>query len=40
MTQLGVLPTFDVDTLDYIKQANNGSIEADSCYLWFRQHSS
>lgn len=33
MTQLGVLPTFDVDTLDYIKQANNGSIEADSCYL-------
>lgn len=33
MTQLSVLPTFDVDTLDYIKQANNGSIEADSCYL-------
>lgn len=33
MTQLGVLPTFDIDTLDYIKQANNGSIEADSCYL-------
>lgn len=33
MTQLGVLPTFDVDTLDYIKQANKGSIEADSCYL-------
>lgn len=33
MTQLGVLPTFSVDTLDYIKQANNGSIEADSCYL-------
>lgn len=24
---------FSVDTLDYIKQANNGSIEADSCYL-------
>ena len=32
MTQLSVLPTFSVDTLD-IKQANNGSIEADSCYL-------
>lgn len=33
MTQLSVLPTFSVDTLNYIKQANNGSIEADSCYL-------
>lgn len=33
MTQLSVLPTFSVDTLDYIKQANKGSIEADSCYL-------
>lgn len=33
MTQLSVLPTFSVDTLDYIKQANQGSIEADSCYL-------
>lgn len=33
MTQLSVLPTFSVETLDYIKQANNGSIEADSCYL-------
>lgn len=33
MTQLSVLPTFSVDTLDYIKQANGGSIEADSCYL-------
>lgn len=32
MTQLGVLSSFDVDTLD-IKKANNGSIEADSCYL-------
>lgn len=32
MTQLGVLPTFSVDTLD-IKKANNDSIEADSCYL-------
>ena len=33
MTQLSVLSTFSVDTLDYIKQANKGSIEADSCYL-------
>lgn len=33
MTQLSVLPTFSVDTLDYIKQANKGAIEADSCYL-------
>ena len=33
MTQLSVLPTFSVDTLDYIKQANNGKLEADSCYL-------
>ena len=33
MTQLSVLPTFSVDTLDYIKQANGDSIEADSCYL-------
>lgn len=33
MTQLSVLPTFSVDTLDYIKKANKGSIEADSCYL-------
>lgn len=32
MTQLSVLPTFSVDTLD-IKKANNDSIEADSCYL-------
>lgn len=32
MTQLSVLPTFSVDTLD-IKQTNKGSIEADSCYL-------
>lgn len=32
MTQLGVLPTFSVDTLA-IKQANNDSIEAVSCYL-------
>lgn len=33
MTQLSVLPTFSVDTLDYIKKANNGKLEADSCYL-------
>lgn len=32
MTQLGVLSSFDVDTVA-IKQANNDSIEADSCYL-------
>ena len=32
MTQLSVLPTFSVDTLA-IKQANNDSIEAVSCYL-------
>ena len=32
-SDLSVLPTFSVDTLDYIKQANKGSIEADSCYL-------
>ena len=32
MTQLGVLPTFSVDTVA-IKQANNGSIEAYGCYL-------
>lgn len=33
MTQLGLLSTFTVDTLDYIKNANNGKIEADSCFL-------
>ena len=32
MTQLGVLSSFDVDTVA-IKQANNGSIEAYGCYL-------
>lgn len=32
MTQLGVLPTFSVDTVA-IKQANNDSIEAYGCYL-------
>ena len=33
MTQLGVLPTFSLDTLEYIRNAHEGSIEADSCYL-------
>ena len=32
MTQLGVLSSFDVDTVA-IKNANNGSIEAYGCYL-------
>ena len=32
MTQLGVLSSFNVDTVA-IKQANNGSIEAYGCYL-------
>ena len=32
MTQLGVLPTFSVDTVA-IQQANNDSIEAYGCYL-------
>ena len=33
MTQLGVLSSFDIDTLQYVKDANNGNIEADSCFL-------
>ena len=33
MTQFGVLPSFDVDTLEYIRNANNGKLESDSCYL-------
>lgn len=33
MTQFGVLPSFDVDTLAYIKAANKGELLADSCYL-------
>lgn len=33
MTQFSPLSTFDVDTLQYIKDANNGAIEADSCFL-------
>lgn len=33
MTQFCPLSSFDVDTLQYIKDANNGAIEADSCFL-------
>ena len=33
MSQFGVLSTFSVDTVQYIKNANNGEIEADSCFL-------
>lgn len=33
MTQFGVLSSFNLDTLQYIRNANNGAIEADSCYL-------
>ncbi len=33
MTQFCPIPAFSVDTLQYIKDANNGSLEADSCYL-------
>lgn len=33
MTQFGVLSSFDLDTLEYIRNAHNGEIEADSCYL-------
>ncbi len=33
MSQFGVLEGFGVDTLDYIKAANNGEILADSCYI-------
>ena len=33
MTQLSVLSSFDLDTLQYIRNANNGEIKADSCYL-------
>ena len=33
MSQFGVLPNFDIDTLQYIQNANGGRIEADSCYL-------
>lgn len=33
MTQLGIIPSFDIDTLQYIKDANDGEIIADSCFL-------
>lgn len=33
MTQLGLLSSFSVDTLQYIKDANQGKLEADSCFL-------
>lgn len=33
MTQMVPLSTFSVDTLQYIKDANNGELRADSCYL-------
>ena len=33
MTQFGVLSSFSLDTLEYIRNAHDGKIEADSCYL-------
>ena len=33
MTQFGVLSSFSLDTLEYIRNAHDGRIEADSCYL-------
>ena len=33
MAQLAPLSSFTLDTLQYIKDANNGEIKADSCYL-------
>lgn len=33
MTQFGVLSSFSTDTLQYIKNANDGKLEADSCIL-------
>lgn len=33
MSQFGLLSTFSVDTLEYIKAANKGEIVADSCFL-------
>ena len=33
MTQVGVLSSFSLDTLEYIRNAHNGAIKADSCYL-------
>ena len=33
MTQLAPLSVFSIDTLQYIKDANNGVLRADSCFL-------
>ena len=33
MTQMAPLSSFDLDTLQYIKNANDGKIMADSCFL-------
>lgn len=33
MAQMVPLSTFSIDTLQYIKDANNGELRADSCYL-------
>lgn len=33
MSQFGVLPSFTLDTLAYIRAANNGEILADSCFI-------
>ena len=33
MTQLAPLSVFSIDTLQYIKNANNGVVRADSCFL-------
>ena len=33
MAQLAPLSSFDLDTLNYIKNANNGVLRADSCFL-------
>ena len=33
MAQLAPLSSFDIDTLKYIKDANNGVLKADSCFL-------
>ncbi len=33
MTQMAPLTSFDLDTLQYIKNANNGVVRADSCFI-------
>ncbi len=33
MAQFSSMPNFALDTLDYIKAANNGLVRADSCYI-------